>query len=118
MPAKLQVGAYRIRSAKVHTGVTEVMAGFAQQMMALVRKYAQPRCITFLRWQTSVNIERTVSTSIRSSHSPRGHSLRLAGSPSAAWKPVSLKTIIWSSHWRVVSLNARDGQIGNDGHNM
>jgi Transposase zinc-binding domain len=46
-----------------------------------------------LKWQTTVSIESTVSTSIRSSHSPRGHSLRLAGSPSAAWKPVSLRTI-------------------------
>src|SRR5256884_4423072 len=55
-------------------------------------KYAQPRCITFFKWQTSVSIEGTVSTSIRSSHSPRGHSLRLLGSPSAAWKAVSLKT--------------------------
>src|SRR6266571_8896439 len=46
--------------------------------------------MTFLKWQTSVSIESTVSTSIRSSHAPRWHSLRLAGSPSAAWKPVSL----------------------------
>src|SRR5512132_2852871 len=47
-----------------------------------------------LTWQTSVSIERTVSTSMRSCHSPRGHSFRLLGSPSAAWKPVSLRTII------------------------
>src|SRR6266567_725380 len=47
--------------------------------------------MTCLKWQTSVSIESTVSTSIRSSHSPRGHSLRLVGSPSAAWKAVSLK---------------------------
>src|SRR6476659_8030605 len=56
-------------------------------------KYAQPRCMTFLRWQTNVSMESTVSTSIRSSHSPRGHSLRLAGSPVAAWQAVSLRTI-------------------------
>src|SRR4029450_12083345 len=48
-------------------------------------KYAQPRCMTFLRWQTNVSMESTVSTSIRSCHSPRGHHLRLAGSPAAAW---------------------------------
>jgi len=35
------------------------------------RKYAQPRCITYLKWQTSVSIESTVSTSMRSCHSPR-----------------------------------------------
>jgi len=29
-------------------------------------KIAQPRCMTFLQWQTSVSIESTVSTSIRS----------------------------------------------------
>ena len=33
--------------------------------------YAQPRCITFFKWQTSVSMERTVSTRIRSCHSPR-----------------------------------------------
>src|SRR6266849_2635498 len=46
--------------------------------------------MTRLKWQTKVNIDSTVSTSRRSCHSPRGHSLRLAGSPSAAWKAVSL----------------------------
>src|SRR5712691_4657948 len=44
-------------------------------------KYVQTRCMTFLKWQTSVSIDSTVSTSIRSSHSPRGHSFRLVGSP-------------------------------------
>jgi hypothetical protein len=34
-------------------------------------KYAQPQCITFFTWQTNVSIESTVSTSIRSCHSPR-----------------------------------------------
>jgi hypothetical protein len=47
-------------------------------------KYAQPRCITFLKWQTTVSIASTVSTSMRACYSPRGQSLRLAGSPSAA----------------------------------
>jgi hypothetical protein len=32
-------------------------------------KYAQTRCMTFLTWQTSVSIESTVSTRMRSSHS-------------------------------------------------
>ena len=32
---------------------------------------AHTRCMTFLKWQTSVSIESTVSTNIRSSHSPR-----------------------------------------------
>src|SRR6516164_11823695 len=32
-------------------------------------KYAQPRCITFFKWQTSVSIESTVSTSMQSCHS-------------------------------------------------
>src|SRR6266436_5249280 len=43
-------------------------------------KYSQPRCMTRLKWQTSVSIESTVSTSMRSCHAPRGHTLRLAGS--------------------------------------
>src|SRR5215470_10536286 len=38
---------------------------------------------------------------IRSSHAPRGHSLRLVGSPSAAWKPVSLRTIMRPSTCRI-----------------
>src|SRR5215472_10505544 len=70
-------------------------------------KYSQPRCMTFLKWQTTVSIESTVSTSIWSSHAPRGHSLRLAGSPSAAWKPVSLRTIQIPSDL-VVKLQAID----------
>src|SRR5215467_14658261 len=31
-------------------------------------KYAQPRCMTFLKWQTKVSIDNTVSMRIRSSH--------------------------------------------------
>src|SRR4030095_15688218 len=57
--------------------------------------------MTFLKWHTTVNMESTVSTSMRSSHSPRGHSLRLAGSPSAAWNAVSLKTIMRPSTCRI-----------------
>src|SRR6266704_4478942 len=63
-------------------------------------KYAQTRCMTFLKWQTKVSIDKTVSTRIRSSHSPRGHTLRLVGSPAAAWTAISLRTIIRSSHCR------------------
>src|SRR4030095_3011774 len=37
--------------------------------------------MTFLKCMTSVSMESTVSTSRRSCHSPRGHSLRLLGSP-------------------------------------
>src|SRR6266436_6837716 len=47
-----------------------------------------------------------------------GVDLRLVGSPAAAWKAVSLRTIMRSSNCRVVSLNSRDGHIGNDGHHM
>jgi hypothetical protein len=54
-------------------------------------KDAQTRCITLLKWSTTVSMESTVSTRMRSSHAPRRHSLRLAGSPSAAWKAVSLQ---------------------------
>src|SRR5215831_6553783 len=64
-------------------------------------KYSQTRCMTVLKWHTTVSIESTVSTNMRSSHSPRLHSLRLVGSPSAAWKPVSLKTIMRPSTWRI-----------------
>jgi len=56
-------------------------------------KYAQPRCLTFFTWQTSVSIESTVSTSIRSC-TLRADTFQVAGIPSAAWKPVSLRTII------------------------
>ena len=34
-------------------------------------KYSQPRCMTFLQWQTTVSIESTVSTSRQSCHAPR-----------------------------------------------
>src|SRR5205823_13744617 len=34
-------------------------------------KYAQTRCMTFLKWHTKVSIDKTVSTRMRSSHSPR-----------------------------------------------
>src|SRR2546428_269612 len=34
-------------------------------------KHVHTRCMTRLKWQTTVSIERTVSTSIRSCHSPR-----------------------------------------------
>src|SRR5262245_47708919 len=34
-------------------------------------KYSQTRCMTFLKWHTTVSMESTVSTSIRSSHAPR-----------------------------------------------
>src|SRR6266487_5897628 len=58
----------------------------------------QPRCMTFLKWHTTVSIDKTVATRMRSSHSPRRQSLRLAGSPSAAWKAVSLKMIMRPSN--------------------
>ena len=53
-------------------------------------KYAQTRCMTFLKWQTSVSIERTVSTSIRSSYSPRFYLLGLVLLILAAGVVVSL----------------------------
>src|SRR5213594_4262017 len=34
-------------------------------------KYVQTRCMTFLKWHTKVSIDKTVSTRMRSSHSPR-----------------------------------------------
>ena len=34
-------------------------------------KYAQTRCMTFLKWQTTVSMESTVSASRRSCHFPR-----------------------------------------------
>jgi hypothetical protein len=37
--------------------------------------------MTFLKWVMSVSIDNTVSTSIRSFHSPDRHSVRLVGSP-------------------------------------
>src|SRR5712691_5649110 len=64
-------------------------------------KYVHTRCMTFVKWQTTVSIDNTVSTSRRSCHSPRWQSLRFVGSPSAAWKAVSLKTIMRSSHCRI-----------------
>ena len=38
---------------------------------------------------------------LHDAHAPRSHSLRLAGSPSAAWKAVSLKTIMRPSTWPI-----------------
>src|SRR5262249_60759101 len=51
-------------------------------------KYSQTRCMTFLKWHPTGSIESTVSTHMRSSHSPRCHSLRFGGSPLAAWEPL------------------------------
>src|SRR5712691_9533114 len=64
-------------------------------------KYVHTRCMTFVKWQTTVSIDNTISTSRRSCHSPRWQSLRFVGSPSASWKAVSLKTIMRSSHCRI-----------------
>src|SRR6266568_7292512 len=64
-------------------------------------QYAQTRCMTFLKWQTTVSIDNTVSMRMRSCHSPRWHSLRFVGSPSAAWEVVSLRAIMRSSHCRM-----------------
>src|SRR5205823_1377428 len=61
-------------------------------------KDAQTRCMTFLQWQTSVSIATTVSTRMRSSHSPRRHSVRFARLPSAAG---SRRTTRRSSHCRM-----------------
>ncbi len=52
-------------------------------------------------WHTTVSIERTVATSLRSSHAPRGHRVRVAGSPAAAWQAVSLQTLRRPSTWRM-----------------
>src|SRR2546426_10032495 len=54
--------------------------------------YAQTRCMTFLKWLTTVNLERTVSSSMRSCHAPRWQSLRFVGSPSVAWHAKCLQT--------------------------
>ncbi len=40
----------------------------------------------------TVSIDNTVSTFMRSFHSPRRHTFRLAGSPAALWNPVSPST--------------------------
>ena len=52
-------------------------------------------------------MESTVSTRMGSSHSLRRHSLRLVGSPFAAWKAVSLKDRI-THHLTMGFLQTRD----------
>ena len=71
-------------------------------------KDSQTRCLTFLKGQTTVNMERTVSIRRRSYHAPRWHRVRVLGAPSAAWKAVSLTITLRASpcrlsHWQVVS---------------
>ena len=61
-------------------------------------KYAQTRCMTFLQWQTPVSIATTVSTRMRSSHSPRRHSVRFAGLPSAAGITQDNQTLLTLPH--------------------
>jgi hypothetical protein len=55
----------------------------------------------FLLWKTVVSIDRTVAPSIRVFQVPRGQTFLLAGSLVLAWKPVAVRTIIWSSHWAI-----------------
>lgn len=55
------------------------------------------RCKTFFKGQTPLNIESTVSTTIRVFQVPRAQSLRLGGSPSLAWEAGSLKIIMSSA---------------------
>jgi len=46
----------------------------AMSCLRAVKSYTlcpNPRCMTFLKWHTSVSIESTVSTSMRSCHAPR-----------------------------------------------
>ena len=48
--------------------------------------------MTFLKWHTSVNMDKIVSTSIREFHSPRRHRRKLEGNQSALAKFTSAKT--------------------------
>lgn len=56
------------------------------------RKQCHTLWMTLLKWHTTVSIESTVSTTIRTFHVPRLHSFISTGSPSLLWEPESAKT--------------------------